>query len=151
MAICWSLQEKVRKPVFSWRWNLLKPGVADHDCNARGKEGKDKEKLFRRPGWRLFDGLRFFLGWLFQWNNQQCSTFSYDLAEWCTTRLMGPVQTDPKPETKFLSQTTFRNDINYQTPTKDAMKWKTSSEVGIRKEKAPIQVAATWRGSHRGE
>ena len=110
MAICWSLQEKVRKPVFSWRWNLLKPGVADHDCNARGKEGKDKEKLFRRPG--LFGGLRVLV---------VRSTFSYDLAEWCTTRLMGPVQTDPKPGTKFLSQTTFRNDSNYQTLTKDAM------------------------------
>ena len=34
---------------------------------------------------------------------------------------MGPVQTDPKPGTKFLSQTTFRNDNNYQTLTKDAM------------------------------
>ena len=60
----------------------------------------------------LVDWEFFLVGW---------STFSYDLAEWCTTRLMGPVQTDPKPGTKFLSQTTFRNDNNYQTLTKDAM------------------------------
>ena len=115
MAICRRLQEKVWKPVLSWWWNLQKPGVADHDCNARGKEGKDKEKLFRRPG--------LCCGCLVDWEFclLGCSTFSYDLAESCTTRLMGPVQTDPKPGTKFFSQTTFGNDSNYQTLTKDAI------------------------------